>query len=123
VQLHQQPKSDYRGYLDEAGAAAYVGYSRDQFKRLVKQLIFPKPIFLTPNAKGLWSIRALDAAIDRATRSRKPRREVRGVFRERLELERNLERTTEPAERERLQAALEQFDREQKQKRKQRHQS
>ncbi len=71
-----------RGYVGEADAAHYVGYSRDQFRRLVKQGIFPRGIFLTANAKAIWSLRRLDEAIEKAARSRKPRRQPRGIIRQ-----------------------------------------
>jgi len=74
-----------RGYTDEAGAAAYVGYSVDQFKRLKGRGIFKRGQPLTPDGKLLHRYADLDAAIERAWRSRKPRRQARGIVRQRME--------------------------------------
>jgi hypothetical protein len=72
-----------RGYLDQAAAAAYCGFSRDQFQRLINQGVFKAGRPLTSNGKRLHKISDLDAAIEKAWRSRKPRREPRGIVRQR----------------------------------------
>jgi predicted DNA-binding transcriptional regulator AlpA len=80
-----------RGYADEAAAAAYIGYSRDQFRELIKRGLFPRGRPLTPDGKLLWRISDLDAAVQRAWRSRKARRSQRGIVRQRLEAKRRRE--------------------------------
>jgi hypothetical protein len=80
-----------RGYIDQAGAAAYVGYSLDQFRDLIARGIFPRGRPLTADGKLLFRISDLDAAVEKAWRSRKPRREARGVVRQRLEAKRRRE--------------------------------
>jgi hypothetical protein len=74
-----------RGYLDQADAAAYCGFSKDQFKVLITQGVFPRGRPLTPDGKLIFKIADLDAAIERAWRTRKPRRTQRGIVRQRLE--------------------------------------
>lgn len=76
---------DAKGYVDEAGAAAYVGYSRDQFRRLQRRGVFKPGRPLTPDGKHLFKLSDLDASIEKAWRSRKPRRQPRGIVRQRLE--------------------------------------
>ncbi len=83
-----------RGYVGEADAAHYVGYSRDQFRRLVRKGIFPRGTVLTANSKAIWSLRLLDAAIEKAARSRKPRRQPRGILRQRMEADRSCTSTS-----------------------------
>jgi hypothetical protein len=87
----EPPASDQpRGYLDQTGAAHYTGFSRDQFQRLVTLGIFKPGRPLTPNGKRLHKISDLDAAIEKAWRSRKPKRQPRGIVRQREEAKREL---------------------------------
>jgi hypothetical protein len=74
-----------RGYLDLARAAHYCGFSKDQFKVLIAQGVFPRGRPLTRDGKLIFKIADLDAAIERAWRTRKPRRTPRGIIRQRLE--------------------------------------
>jgi hypothetical protein len=78
-----------RGWTSERGAAAYTGYSIFQFRRLVEQGVFKRGTQLTPNGRRRYRFADLDAAHDRATRSRKPKlkQEPRGIVRQRLEQE------------------------------------
>jgi excisionase family DNA binding protein len=73
------------GYTDEKGAADYVGISRDTFRRLVKRGVFKRGFPLTPGGKHMFKFSDLDAAMAKAARSRKPKREPRGIVRQRLE--------------------------------------
>jgi hypothetical protein len=81
-----------RGWTDKHGAAAYTGYSEWQFLELAKAGVFEPPTYLTPGSKGMWSYRGLDASYEKAKRSRKPRRQLRGIVRQRLEAKQRLKR-------------------------------
>jgi hypothetical protein len=94
---HDRP----RGYLDQAAAAAYCGFSKDQFQRLINQGIFKPGRPLTSNGKRLHKISDLDAAIERAWRSRKPRREPRGIVRQREQARQELGEAVEARRRQR----------------------
>ena len=74
-----------RALADTRSSATYTGLSIWQFGRLVKKGVFPRPIFLTPGGKAMFRLRDLDAAIDKAARSRRPRRKPRGIVRQRME--------------------------------------
>lgn len=63
--------------------AAYLGYSAWTVPGLVRAGVIPKPLFLRPGGPALWRRSAVDAAIARAERSRKPRPEPRGFVRQR----------------------------------------
>jgi hypothetical protein len=74
-----------RGYTDERGAAEYVSYSLDRFKELVAQGVFKRGRALTSDGKLLHKYSDLDAAVEKAFRTRKPRRRARGIVRIRQE--------------------------------------
>jgi hypothetical protein len=72
------------GYGDKWASSAYIGVSVWQFVGWTKVGILPRGFPLTPGGKLFWSFRALDAAMDKAARSRKPQREHRGIVKVRL---------------------------------------
>jgi predicted DNA-binding transcriptional regulator AlpA len=74
-----------RRWADLRTTAAYAGYSSEQFRHLIRAGIFPKPIYLTSCAKGMWDLTAIDACFEKAARSRKPGRDARGFVKQRLE--------------------------------------
>jgi hypothetical protein len=78
------------GFLDRRSAAAYFGMSPWTFDNHVRKGVLPRGVTLAPGGKALWSVRALDDAFYRAARSRKPRREPRGIVRHRLEARRRV---------------------------------
>jgi hypothetical protein len=73
------------GYGDEEAASEHVGYGRDRFRALVKKGVFKPGKALTANGKLLFKFSDLDAAVEKAWRSRKPRPMPRGIVRQRLE--------------------------------------
>ena len=80
----QDQHAAHRGYGDKWASSAYIGVSVWQFVGWTKAGILPRGFPLAPGGKFFWSFRALDAAMDKAARSRKPRREHRGIVKERL---------------------------------------
>jgi predicted DNA-binding transcriptional regulator AlpA len=80
------PQPPKLGFLDRRAAAEYCGISVWTFDEYVRAGRLPRGIALAPsNAKLLWSVRALEDALARAGRSRKPKRPPRGIVRQRLE--------------------------------------
>jgi hypothetical protein len=83
-QRHGRPRRvrgppDLRGYTGRKGAAVYLGVSDWQFGVLLREGIVPRGFTMTWGGKHYWSYRVLDEAMDKAARSRKPRRPVQGI--------------------------------------------
>jgi hypothetical protein len=74
-----------RGFTDKKGVAEYFGVSVWQVDRWVDQGVIPRGVPMTRDGKRLWRLSDLDHAFERASRSRRPRREPRGIVRQRLE--------------------------------------
>jgi hypothetical protein len=74
-----------RGYTDRRGAAMFLGIGLWFFDQLVRECVLPRGFPLTPGGKHFWSYQALDEAMTKAARSRKPRRKAQGIVRQRLE--------------------------------------
>jgi hypothetical protein len=71
------------GYGDKRAAASYCGLSVWRFTELANRGALPRGYPWTPGGKLIWSFAALDAAYAKARRSRKPKREPRGVIKQR----------------------------------------
>ena len=68
--------------LRKIEVAQRLGCSTWSVDRWVRIGLFPKPIFLTPNAPARWKVSDIDAWVDKRKVSRHPRRKVRGVLRQ-----------------------------------------
>jgi hypothetical protein len=86
IEIKENPPTARRGYTDKHGVAAYFGgVSLWQVDEWIRQGILPPGVTMIPGGKRFFAFRDLDAAYDRAARSRRPRREPRGIVRMRLE--------------------------------------
>jgi hypothetical protein len=74
-----------RGYTDRNGAARYFNVSVWQIDAWERAGILRPGVTITPRGKKFFRFVDLDAAFERAARSRRPRREPRGIIRQRLE--------------------------------------
>jgi hypothetical protein len=74
-----------RGYCDKHGVAAYFNTTTWQVDEWLRQGILKPGVTMTPGGKRFFAYRELDAAYERAARSRQPRREPRGIVKQRLE--------------------------------------
>jgi hypothetical protein len=72
-------------YGDKHASAAYLATSVWTFLDLVKAGLLPRGVALNPGGKLTWRFSDLDAAYEKARRSRKPKRAPRGVIKRRQE--------------------------------------
>jgi hypothetical protein len=69
------------GYFNRRSAARYINVSDWMFGELLRKRVIPAGFALLPNGRHFWARAVLDSVMDKARRSRRPKRPVQGIAR------------------------------------------
>jgi hypothetical protein len=70
------------GYGDISAIAHYLGLSPDTVDDLIDKKVLPKGVSLTGTSKRIWKFKTIDAAFEKARRSRRPKPALKGMFKQ-----------------------------------------